>query len=337
LLAGHCAEASLIEKAVGYYVKAGQQTLSRSAMMEAAAQLRKGLDLLASLPDGVERHQYELDLKVTLAATLVATKGYSAPEVAEVYARVHTLCVELNQPSLLVWVVTGQWTYHLNRGELRLALQDAQELVALGQKRNDPVIKLLGCNSSTLTWRWLGDFLKSRIYAEQGVAVPMPEHRTYAKLWPDDLQTPAFLYFSCTLAILGYVDQALAWRDRGVALARERGHVNSLVHVLGMSLSVDFILGTDPAVLLACAEEQTALCAENGQPYWAAFGAFHLGRCLTAIGRTEEGLALQRDAVVAFQTMAVGNLRCRVVIADTCRRAGRLNEGMTALQDLAVR
>src|SRR5262249_38084695 len=155
-----------------------------------------------------------------------------------------------------------------------------------------------------------------------------PELRTYADLWPDDLQTPAFLYFSITLATLGYVDQALVWRDRGVALARERGHANSLVHVLGMSLSVDFILGTEPAILLTCAEEQAALCAEQGQPFWAAFGAFHFGRCLTAIGRKEEGLALQRNAIVAFRTMGVGSLRWRVVFADTCRLAGRLNEGM---------
>jgi tetratricopeptide (TPR) repeat protein len=162
----------------------------------------------------------------------------------------------------------------------------------------------------------------------------MPELRTYADLWPDDLQTPAFLYFSCTLAVLGYVDQALAWRDRGVALARERGHANSLVHVLCMSLSVDFILGTDPAILLARAEEQTNLCAEHGQPFWGAWGAFHLGRCLTAIGRIEEGLALQRDAVTAFRSMGVANLRYLVVLADTYRRAGPLNDGLTVLEEL---
>ena len=137
LLAQHCSEAGLSEKAVGYLLKAGQQAVARSAMIEAVTQLRKGLDLLTLLPDGVERRQYELDLKVTLAAALVATRGYTAPEVAELYARVRTLCEQLNQPSRLVWVVTGQWTYHINRGELTLALRDAEELVALGQARDD--------------------------------------------------------------------------------------------------------------------------------------------------------------------------------------------------------
>jgi predicted ATPase len=308
--------------------------MARSAMVEAVTQLRKGLDLLALLPDGVERHQYELDLKITLAAALVATQGYTAPEVPELYARVRTLCEELNKPSLLFWVVTGQWTYHLGRGELTLALRDAEELLALGQARNDVIIKLIGCNASTVTWAALGDFAKARFYGEQGVALPVPKLHTYTEVWPDDLQTASFLFLSWPLMLLGYVDQGLAWRDRGVTLAREREHANSLMLVLWMSLMCDFSLGTDPAILLACAEEQTALCAEHAQPFFGAQGACHLGRCLTAIGRAEEGLKMQRDAVAAFRTMGVGNPRHLVVVADTCRRAGRLNDGLTVLEEL---
>src|SRR4029077_7821281 len=134
-----------------------------------------------------------LDLKVTLAAALVATQGYSAPEVPELYARVRTLCDKLNQPSLFGWVVTGQWTYHLTRGELTLALRDAEEIVALGQARDDVIIKLIGCNASTVTWPVLGEISKARFYGEQGVALPVPEYHTYAEVWPDDLQTASFL------------------------------------------------------------------------------------------------------------------------------------------------
>jgi predicted ATPase len=303
LLAGHCVEAALNEKAVTYCIKAGQQAVSRSAMTEGVTQLRRGVDLLTLLPDGSERRQYELDLKVTLAAALVATQGYTAPEVAELYARVRTLCEDLNNPSLLVWVVTGQWTYHLNRGELALALRDAEELVALGQTRDDPVIKFLGYNPSTLTWLFLGDFAKARFYAEQAVAIRVPDLHTYADVWPDDLQSASFLFYSWVLIVLGYLDQAVAWRDRGIALARERKHANSLILVLAQSLANDFLLGTDPVISLACAEEHAALCAEHGQPFWGAIGNLQRGRCLVAIGCPEEGLALQRDAIAALKIM----------------------------------
>ena len=44
-------------------------------MREAVAQLRKGLDVLAGLPDGPWRQQQELDLQTALGSALTATKG----------------------------------------------------------------------------------------------------------------------------------------------------------------------------------------------------------------------------------------------------------------------
>ena len=60
LLARHCAEAGLAEKAVAYWLKAGRQAMAGSAMPEAVAQLRTGLDVLTGLPDGPRRQQHEL-------------------------------------------------------------------------------------------------------------------------------------------------------------------------------------------------------------------------------------------------------------------------------------
>jgi hypothetical protein len=43
-------------------------------------------------------------------------------------------------------------------------------------------------------------------------------------------------------------------------------------------------------------------------------------KCLTAIGRTEEGLALHRDATAALRATGVTNPRYLALLADTCRR-----------------
>jgi hypothetical protein len=83
LLAHHCGEADLTEKAVGYWLKAGQQAVARSAMTEAVAQLRRGLELLASMPDGADHEQRELELQAALVPAVIAAKGYTAPEVGE--------------------------------------------------------------------------------------------------------------------------------------------------------------------------------------------------------------------------------------------------------------
>jgi predicted ATPase len=51
LLARHSAEAGFIEKAVGYWLKAGRLAIARSAMIEASSQLQKGLAVLASVTE----------------------------------------------------------------------------------------------------------------------------------------------------------------------------------------------------------------------------------------------------------------------------------------------
>ena len=50
LLARHCTEAGLIEKAARLWGKAGQRSLERSALVEAVAQLTRALEQIATLP-----------------------------------------------------------------------------------------------------------------------------------------------------------------------------------------------------------------------------------------------------------------------------------------------
>jgi len=51
LLARHCTEAGQIEKAAGLWGKAGQRSLARSALVEAAEQLKRALSQIATLPN----------------------------------------------------------------------------------------------------------------------------------------------------------------------------------------------------------------------------------------------------------------------------------------------
>jgi len=72
LFARHYTEAGLFEKSITYWGKAGHRSATRSAMAEAAAQLQKGLDQLALLPDTPERQRQELEFWSTLGSVLSA-------------------------------------------------------------------------------------------------------------------------------------------------------------------------------------------------------------------------------------------------------------------------
>src|SRR5438093_6487639 len=95
LLAHHYTEAGVMAQAVPYWQRAGQRAIERSANLEAVAHLTRGLELLAILPDTPQRAQQELYLQTTLGPALMATKGYSSPEMLQAYARARELCQQV--------------------------------------------------------------------------------------------------------------------------------------------------------------------------------------------------------------------------------------------------
>ena len=66
LLARHCTEAGLIEKAAGLWGKAGQRSLERSALVEAAEQFTRALDQIATLPATPALRREQIKLQVAL-------------------------------------------------------------------------------------------------------------------------------------------------------------------------------------------------------------------------------------------------------------------------------
>ena len=78
LLARHCTEAGLIEKSASLWGKAGQRSLERSALIEAAEQLTRALDQIATLPATPAMRREQIKLQIALANALMLTKGYAA-------------------------------------------------------------------------------------------------------------------------------------------------------------------------------------------------------------------------------------------------------------------
>ena len=73
LLARHCTEAGLIEKAAGLWGKAGQRSLARAALLEGAEQLKRALDQIATLPATPNLRREEIKLHVAFANALALT------------------------------------------------------------------------------------------------------------------------------------------------------------------------------------------------------------------------------------------------------------------------
>src|SRR6266511_969257 len=94
IVAHHFTAAGLVEPAIDYWLKAGQQAARRSANAEALNHLARGLELLPNIDDPLLRNKWELLLQTLLGHSLRATKGWSVDSVKRAYTRALQLCKE---------------------------------------------------------------------------------------------------------------------------------------------------------------------------------------------------------------------------------------------------
>jgi predicted ATPase len=174
LLAHHYTEAGLSVQAIPYWQRAGQRAVERSAQLEAVQHLTTGLALLATLPDTPTRAQQELDLHLALGPTLMATKGFAAPEVEQTYARARALCAQVGDTPQLLPTLRGLWRFYHTRGALPTARELADQLSRLAQRTAAPTHLLEAHGALGATLFHLGDYATARTHLDQGIALIDP-------------------------------------------------------------------------------------------------------------------------------------------------------------------
>ena len=304
LLARHCAAAELAEQAVVYWLTAGKQALAHSAMTEAVAQLRKGLDVLAGLPDGLWRRQQELELQIGLGTALAATKGYAADEAGATLARARVLAEQLDRREYLGPLIVGQWIFHFARSEHRLALSLAEEIEKIGEAQNDVAVQSQGRDFHGLACCFLGDFVAARALLERCHGLSDPAHRVVRAEMATDPYAVMLTHLAVTLAYLGLIARARSRMNEALSEARRLGHAHTLAHILSWACWLD-LLTRSPEVQRHT-EELLALSTEHGFSFWLARATGFRGRLLTALGQAQEGLALLTQGLAA--TRATGTV-----------------------------
>ena len=335
LFAQHYAEAGLVEKSVAYWGKAGRKSVALSAMVEAAAQLQKGLDQLALLPDSPERKRQELEFRSFLGAALVAVRGEAAPKSGQNFARARELWEELDSPSEFLGIPFWQSIHHTTRGEFELALRLDDDLLRLSRQRNDFVGLVLGHFSAGRTLMLVGRFASCRFHLEEVFTLHDPIlHRALGHQIGVHPHVGSRGYLGMALLCLGFPDQALTPGDRAIAAAQRMAHPLSLAAGLVISTRILALLG-DNAALRKRADELVAVAAEQGFSQWRAEGMIHRGWVKVKNGDVAEGLSLLRSGSTGFRaTGAVMYMPYHVaLLARGCAIAGQNEEASALLDD----
>src|SRR5215475_2722447 len=337
LMAHHCAEAGFSEKAVDYRLKAGQQALARSAMTEAVAQLQRGLELLANMPEESLHALHELDLQITLGRALMAAHGYSAPVVADTLVRARALAERFNRPDRLAPLLYSQWGFHSVRAEHELAVSLAEQMEKLGETRKDEATLLLGHYIHGASCHYRGEFVEARALLELCDGLRDPAARAiYAAITVADPHAASLGHLASTLALLGHIDQGPARVNEALSEAHRLNHPFTVAFVLSKVCAVEASAGLSHDARRH-AEELMALSNEHGFPLWLGLGLLHHGRSLTILGQAQDGLAvLARGLSVLRGAGAVVHTpRALCFLAEAHAKVGHLEEAQNCLVEAA--
>ncbi|HEV8716465.1 MAG TPA: adenylate/guanylate cyclase domain-containing protein [Candidatus Binatia bacterium] len=180
-LAHHYSRSGNAAKAVEYLSRAGQQAARQSANEEAINHLTVALELLKTLPDTTARARQELTLQLSLGASVIATKGFSAAEVEQTYTRAQELCLQVGEPLQVAQVVYGRWVFNATRGNLTASLAVGEQFLPIAHRQPDSTLPLVVHAVVGGTLRMLGEFAPAQAHLEQAGAFYDPEqHRELA-------------------------------------------------------------------------------------------------------------------------------------------------------------
>jgi class 3 adenylate cyclase/predicted ATPase len=308
LLARHCTEAGLIEKASVLWDKAGQRSLDRSALLEAVAQFTQALNQIAILPASRTLRSKQIRIQVALITPLLHVKGYAAPETKAAVERARLLIEKaealgepLEDPLLLFTVLYGLWVgnYVAFNGDMMREL--ARQFLALAERQGAAVPIMIGHRLVAVSLLFTGDIAAARPHLDRAIALYDPAaHRALTTRFGQDGRVSSFSFRALPLWLLGYPEAAEADIERAVEEASDIGHAATLMLALGITNYTHLLSGNHVAAH-TLADQLLALADEKGASLRKAEAILQRGCVFVLTNRASEAVETIASGVAAWR------------------------------------
>ena len=332
LLAHHFTQAGVNDRAVPYWMQAGQRALARVALAEAVGHLATVLKVNALLPASTERDQQELEIRLLLGTAYQSYGGWAAVEVIQTLEPARHLATRLGDDGKLVPILFYIWDYHAIRCEYPSALKIVEELHGLARALADSSVLVVALMCEAAVRLWMGDFKQARQAGNQLLlAYDLEKHGRLVQMCNHDPKSITLHWAGYWLWALGYPDQARQAALNQADVARSLGHAFNLIHSL--------TLGCWPLVArgeTGLARQWIAEASAVGQEHAMSLVTDMMvpsndGVALIAQGDCEEGYAKLTPAfkvrrgggavsLVPFYSMVLGEASLRLKRFDEAER-----------------
>ena len=312
LLARHCTEAGLAEKAAGLWGRAGQRSLARSALVEAIEQFTRALTAMSAIPATPALRREQIKLQVALITPLGHVKGFTAPETkaaAEqaqaLIEQAHALGEPSEDPLLLFSVLHSFWVVNTVAFNGDVACDLAAQFLALAEKQGATVPVMIGRRLMGASLLCTGALAEGRTHLDQAVALYDPaEHRHLATRFGQDNRVSALSFRSVILWLSGFPDAALVDTNDALGHAREIAQAATLMFAL-VYAGWSHIHRRDYAAAKARLDELVARADEAGALFWKTLGLSVQGWLSALTGQASDAVHLLRPGISALRSTGV--------------------------------
>jgi class 3 adenylate cyclase/predicted ATPase len=309
LLARHCTEAGLIEKAAGLWGKAGRRSLERSALVEAVEQLTRALGQIATLPATPALRREHIKLQVAMLGPLGHVKGFAAPETKAAVERARLLIEQAEalgeppeDPLLLFSVLFGIWAANFLAFKGDVCRDLATQFLAVAEKQGTTAPLVIAHRIVGQSLAFSGDVVEALAHCDKGLALYDPaEHRQLATGFSSDTAAAILSLRSLALWMLGYPEAALADVEHALRGAREISHATTSMHTLAFT-SNTLIHCRNYAAASALLDLLVPLADEKGALFWKAAGMMNQGCVLALTDKALDAVHMITSAITAYRS-----------------------------------
>jgi predicted ATPase len=284
-LAHHLTEAGLVEKATGYWLRAGKNAALRSANLEAIAHLQRGVELTGRLPASEGRDRSELDFQLVLGPCLIATQGPAASKAVATFSRARELCERLGEPPEYLQVMFWLATVSVVRGELPQALEAIAGLPNAAEARGNRPALINAIRGQAMILMFMGRIAEARDTLARALEVfnaSEEADKLSARAAGQDAGVSMLVLQAWVFWILGQVDGAVA----RMAAALERADAVQHAHTHAYAwyyASVLHALRGEPAIAQGYAERCLAISEQHGFRQWLGLSRAIRGICTAVL------------------------------------------------------
>jgi predicted ATPase len=334
-LAMHFEQGRDYQRASKYLREAAENAIRRFAYQEAVGLSRRGLELLAKLPDTTERTHQELCLQLALGVPLIATEGYAAPSVGDVYRKARELCLRLGETPDVSEALWGLWTFHALRADLQTALEIAEEFLRLASRLPYPGLAMRGHWALEINFMHLGQFDLSLEHFEKALLLCDPElHLNDALLYAQNPSVAMPCFASWTLWFLGQSDQALKQIQKALTLARELSEPHGLAHALFFAAILHQLRG-DARLAQEHAAEAIGVSQEHGLLLYQAMAEVTQAWARHKQEPQQAAIDQMRQGIIAHRATGTEVIRPHflALLAEALQYTSQVEEGLCLLEE----